>query len=436
MRKPITLVIAALLLLAACSTGGSSNDTDSDDTAGNTPTSASSPGLTFPDEPAPGVTDDSIKIGVTYLDTDAISAVVDIDQGDYEAAYNALFDDINAKGGIHGRTLEPVYAPINPIGTAPADEACTHLTEDEQVFLVMGFFLNGAECYVDTHATAVLGGGITADVLANAKAPWFSTEAGSDFQGDALRQFIDDGLISDNVGVFAITTEASLIDDVAVPILEEAGIDPVDTAVLDAPPDDVAAQNDAVGVIAERFKAAGVDQVLVMGSGGLTWANGAQATDFRPQLVLVDKGSMEAYVSSHADDDLSLLDGAIGGGVTMPAADSYDIPEVQDCLGIQADAGYETPDPATLPAEDLGTVAAAFISCSNVALLTAILDGAGDDLDYNTFEQAGEQLGDIHLLGSEEPYHFGPPPSTDGDAPVFVFDYDAEQKLFVLRNDG
>ena len=92
-----------------------------------------------------------------------------ISHGDYEAAYQALFDDINASGGIHGRTLEPVFAPINPVGTDGADAACVELTEDEDVFVVTGFFLDDTVlCPLETHETAVVGGVQTPERLERA----------------------------------------------------------------------------------------------------------------------------------------------------------------------------------------------------------------------------------------------------------------------------
>jgi hypothetical protein len=136
-----------------------------------------------PTGPAPGVTDDSVKIGVTYVDLESLGDVVDISHGDYEAAYEALFDDINAHGGINGRTLEPVIVPINPVGTAASDAACVELTEDEDVFMVIGFFLDdGVLCPLGTHQTAVIGGAMSPERLRRAQAPWVTNEAGTDLQ--------------------------------------------------------------------------------------------------------------------------------------------------------------------------------------------------------------------------------------------------------------
>src|SRR6476619_2664814 len=85
------------------------------------------------------VTKDKIRIGVSYVDLAAVRAAgIKRDHGDYEKAFQTVIDDVNAKGGVNGRTIVPVYAPINPIGTDPAQQACVKLTEDEKVFAVIG----------------------------------------------------------------------------------------------------------------------------------------------------------------------------------------------------------------------------------------------------------------------------------------------------------
>ncbi len=111
-----------------------------------------------------GVTKDEIKIGITYPDLEAIRSVTNTNHGDYEAAYNAVIDDLNKQGGINGRKVVPVFAAIDPLGTAPAQEACIKLTEDEKVFAAMSFFNADAPlCFVPSHDTPILGGQTTRD---------------------------------------------------------------------------------------------------------------------------------------------------------------------------------------------------------------------------------------------------------------------------------
>ena len=51
---------------------------------------------------------------------------------------------INEDGGINGRKLELVIAPIDPTNPSPAEEKCVKLTEDDDVFVVTGFYLTDA----------------------------------------------------------------------------------------------------------------------------------------------------------------------------------------------------------------------------------------------------------------------------------------------------
>ena len=106
----------------------------------------------------PGVSKDEIKLGVTYVDFAPIKDIVDISHGDYEKTYNAVIDDLNKKGGVNGRKIVPVFGKVNPLGTAPAQEVCLKLTEDQKVFAAVGFFiLDAQQCYVAQHDTPVLG---------------------------------------------------------------------------------------------------------------------------------------------------------------------------------------------------------------------------------------------------------------------------------------
>src|SRR5689334_10369549 len=116
-RRWVPAALLAGALLVGCTAGDDTGEgaDATDETPGSTP---------VPTGPSPGVTDDSVKVGITYVDLEALGDIVTLDHGDYEVAYNAVIDDINADGGVNGRTIEPVFAPINPIGTDSADASC------------------------------------------------------------------------------------------------------------------------------------------------------------------------------------------------------------------------------------------------------------------------------------------------------------------------
>ena len=132
---------------------------------------------------APGVSKDEVKVGITYPDLAAVRAAgaANVDHGDYEKTYKAVIDDLNKNGGINGRKVVPVIQKIDPLGTAPSEEACLKFTEDDHVFAAIGFFISDNQmCYVEKHDTPVLGGQTTAEYLARAKAPWFTLDTGAE----------------------------------------------------------------------------------------------------------------------------------------------------------------------------------------------------------------------------------------------------------------
>lgn len=423
-------VVTAGALLLGCTAGDDGAATDTTDASdGSTPASV-------PTGPAPGVTDTSVKVGVTYVDLASLGNVVTIDHGDYESSYQALFDAINEEGGIHGRTIEAVFAPVNPVGTDSSEAACVELTQDEEVFVIVGFFLDDSVlCPLETHETAVIGPSQTPERLARARAPWFSTAGSSDFQNEIVRAMAEAGEFDGTLGVFGGPAEEDQLNDEILPLLEELGIEVAETAVVDAPPDDVNAINAATGVIAERFRASGVDQVLIVGTAGLTWASGTEAMDYRPQLLLTDSNSILAFASDAAGNDLSILEDAVAGNLYGGPQNLYELPAMQECVATIEEHGGSVPEPDTVPEGEGDLWVAGFTACRDITLLRALLEEAGEDLNYGTLVAAADGL-EVDLPTQPEPHVYGPPPAADGDPTPYLYDWDPEEADFVIRGEG
>ena len=140
-------------------------------------------------------------MGITYPDLEAIRSVTNTNHGDYEKSYRVVIDDLNKQGGINGRKIVPVFAAINPLGTAPAQEACLKLTEDEKVFAAMSFFNADAPlCFVDSHDTPLLGGQTTSTNLAHAKAPWATLESGAELGPRQIDALVKAGALKGKLG--------------------------------------------------------------------------------------------------------------------------------------------------------------------------------------------------------------------------------------------
>ena len=315
--RAVALTTGVATLVAACTSG----DDTSTKTTGSTTTSAGET-TTAPTGPSPGVTDDTIKIGITYTDAAALQAIgLDYEFGDLEGAYQALIDDINDAGGIHGRKLEAVFAPIDPTSPTPAEEKCVELTEDEDVFMVVGFFLTDAVlCPVALHETAVQGGEMNPERLEQAKAPWITWTPDSDLPEAALRAYDDLGELDGKVAVFVNARDKAVLDNQVTPVLEDLGVEPVESGVVDAPPTDQAAIKANVKTIAERFKAADADTVVLVGLSGTDWpTNMADDASYRPKLLFLDVQAAPAFHLSAATTDRSILDGSFATGVYGPA---------------------------------------------------------------------------------------------------------------------
>jgi len=434
MRRHLTIAVAGLLLVAACTSGddgGSGGDAGASD--GSVATEATAPSATFPPNPrADGVTDDTITLGVTYVDLEALGDVVDIDHGDYEAAYQAVADDINASGGVNGRQLELAFAPVTPIGTDSSDAACVELTEDIGVFAVVGFMLDEAPlCYVDLHDTPAIGGLITQERLDRATAPWFSNVAGAESVASRLVEaFADDGAFDGaTVGVISLPADQAVMEDVTIPTLEANGVDVADQAVIDVPDNDQAAALAQVGIIAERFQAAGIDTVVTVANAALTTAQGLEPTAYRPRLLATGFESLATYITGQGGFDESVVADSLSGGYAT-ATVQYQDPLMQDCIRSVEDATGETvPDPAEARPGDPEPFVSVFAACMQLNLFRQIAEAAGEVLDNGTFGQAGYTLGEIELPGAGGPATYGPD-SLDGDMPIYLLRFDgAEGRL-------
>ncbi len=404
-------------------------------TPGTTPVEATT--TTLPADPrAPGVTDDEVVIGIPYFDFSVARNVVGHDNGDYEAAYQAMIDDVNARGGIHGRRLRAVFAPVNPVATDSAAAACTRLTQDEQVFVAVGFFLaDSMLCYLETNGTAVIGGGISAERLERASAPWFTTEKGADLITDAVRSYVESGALDGTVGVLSSVGGEDAYENGIKPIFEAAGIEPASVAYLDLSSRDTNTIQGLSQTIAERFQADGVDQVLIVSDGAAgPFPAGVSLTGYRPQLLFASIDGAKTYTTTEGND-LGVVEGALAAGLFDPADEFVDLGgATASCVEVQTAAGLDLRPLSELGEADSRQYVASLEACRNITLLTALLEAAGPDLNYGSFQAAGYGLGEIELPGYPDPWSYGPPPASDGDPRTYLYAWDADGETFVRQD--
>ena len=385
--------------------------------------------------PAPGVTADTIKIGVTYVDANALKVSgLNYTFGDFEGAYNALANDINDKGGINGRKIQLVFAPIDPTSPTPADQACVRLTEDEDVFMIIGFFLaDSVICPVATHQTAVAGGEMTPERLQQAAAPWLTWNPDTDLPTTAVKAFGDKNLLKGKVAVYAADRDKTIMDNQVVPALNSMGVTPVATGIMDAPATDPTAVAASVQTIAEKFKSAGADTVVLVGLSAQDWPTSMTDNPYRPKLLFLDVTGARAFNINKATTDRSVLDGSLAAGVYGPPQAQFETKAMQDCVTTLSGRGITTPapsasgdDPSNVPYQ------ATFFACDDMTLMKAWLEAAGPNLNYGTLQSAMDTGFKVTIPGDPTERTYGKPPDADGNPRAYVYNWDNSKQDYVL----
>jgi ABC-type branched-subunit amino acid transport system substrate-binding protein len=378
----------------------------------------------------PGVSKDDINVGVAYVDLEAIRDVTDISHGDYETTYNAVIDDLNKKGGVNGRKIVPVFAKINPLGTAPAQEACLKLTEDEKVFAAVGFFyFDSPLCYVAQHDTPILGGTMNPDYLKQAKAPWMTLESGPEVTPRAIDALAESGALKGKIGVVGVATEEkNLLDAVVLPSLKRNGIKNT-PAIIDAPLTDTVAATQQAGTIAQRFQSDGIKTVLLVGAAPSAFTNALKNSDYRPKLVGTPFSTFQGAAINKATDPALWK-----GSVTADIAADFNDPSLQKCYGTvekaTGDTIVERAEPGTPDYQ-----ASASAACRYVSLFSQLAGAAGKDLTVAGFGKAAEKLGSVTIPGSGTIKY--DPKTHTWQQPLYTYKYDpATQQLVIDKKIG
>jgi ABC-type branched-subunit amino acid transport system substrate-binding protein len=405
-----TMTAAAVLLLAAVPLPAS---------AGASSASASQ-----------GVTATTIRVGIPYIDLSAVRKFgITLDHGNYPDAYDAIIANINAHGGIDGRRLVPFLVAVNPVGTAPAATACTQLAQDDHVFVAIAPFQ--PDCYLSHYDVPTINGSSQDISTSRSRTPNFTlTPPPLAYDPVQLAVLAHHGVFKGKrVGVFAglVTDQSEL--HVVDSTLKKLHVDIVSSAVDSAPTGDQSATNQQAEVIAQRFQASGVNEVVALGSGSEIWPESLQAaqSSYDPPWVATSSGTVNTAViaSSITPTYLKSL------VTTSPVLDNYQTwHQAADQRCYQVVRRAYPHDKITPPTEPITGSDQSFFAvedaCDNLALFAAIAQGAGKDLTRERFIKAGYALHDASLPGSGVPVSFAPSrPYPLG--PVYIGRYDASK---------
>ncbi|MDE0579356.1 MAG: ABC transporter substrate-binding protein [bacterium] len=352
-----------------------------------------------------GVTETTIKVGVTVPDFDALhDAGIPNYQGDHGLAFQAFFDKINAEGGILGRQIEPVYATFNFLLPVSQEEACLKIAEDEEVFIVFQGMLRDANlCFPEQYDTLLISERwITTGLQERAgDTVWLQTTAMSEAATAIMAQVLAESGRLDGKTIAIVGNNANTPEQLETlqAVLADLGFD-AQTVMLSAALNDRVATDEEVRILAERFSADGVDFIFEIIGGG----------------TIVQTMADEGYTPEWAHSNLqAIVDGTdnrayVNGNVSVsqiPSEAMFENPDFQErCMSVFREAYPELePETAYLPTGDQQAagepnwVAPIQRACNQTRLFKAIAELAGANLTNDSFRQALDQLGPFELIG-------------------------------------
>jgi hypothetical protein len=383
-----------------------------------------------------GVTATTIRVGVPYIDVRAAvlrTIGVDIDYGSFPDAFNALVADVNAHGGIDGRKIVPYIVAVAPVGTAPAATACTQLTEDDSVFVVIAPLQ--PTCYLE-HNVPVVGSIYPAGHSPTAAQDFSPTPPVAAFDPLELAAMAKHGVFTHKkVAIFGGGTSDESELAVVQSALAKLHVPVVTTAVVTAPQGDEAAVNAQIGPIAQRFKSEGATEVVAVGTGGAVWPGGLSSIQsaYNPPWVATVESDFNGAVGS--GDSTAYLSNVVSATALPPPAEIWNNAGTQKCVHIIKRAypsdGIRAFD-ASLP-ESEQTWTSVEIACSALALFQDIAKAAGKNLTVSSFVHAGYGLRNLVLPGGNIPVSFAPN-RPFGLGPVYMAHYDSTTKSVVYAH--
>ena len=368
-----------------------------------------------------GVTADTITVGVTYLDTELM---VDLGfaantWGDQDLQIQALVDDINERGGINGRQLVAITDKYNPIGATEAEAACLRVTEDNEVFAVLFGFLGPAAvantCIVDQQETILVGGIITPDSLAQARAPWVNARTTREVNTSALFTLLEEeGMLEGrSIAIVADISAAPELENVTN-LLRERGVEPVLETATSSQVADLVAENQEWAALSERIRASGADTLLLVGNASAGIEN-ARLNGLEVDIWATDHSGLGANLGSHVDPESA--QGVITVGPMTDAQIFETDPRFKECLDAfnakHPDIDIKHPD--TLETGDPRWFTSLSFHCRFFQIFELLATAAGPNLTHETFAEAIANIGDFSIAG--QPYaSLGPDKFSSNDS--------------------
>jgi hypothetical protein len=417
-RRVAAALCCAALIVAGCSStddpvsSGAPSSVGSQGSAASEQADPTDPtGSVAPTTAAPltdsfrGVTAEAIEVGFVMIDFQQLRdlGLIDIRRGDPQVIADALIGDLNARGGILGRSVEATVIKVSPVDNTAAERACRVLTEDLEVFAVLGGFVGPTEslqpCFYTDHDTILIGGVQTKERLESANAPWLAPQmsAARRVRG-TLELMKQEGLLDGKVGLVVGAQEEAVFGDLLDTTLAELDVEVLRLTQEDVQGDELAGASQWE-VFNERFRVDEVNTVLLTNGTGNFGAEQLVSADFEGQILFVDTNDL---VHTLGDSELGKnAFGGVIGPMTILPDESFELPEVRECLNIveEANPGLTVRPSSEIADGDDDWFTEIVGMCRWLRVFEDLATEAGPDLTNDTFGEAIATIEDFTLVG-------------------------------------
>jgi ABC-type branched-subunit amino acid transport system substrate-binding protein len=366
-----------------------------------------------------GVTKDKIKVGIAVIDYDSIADYVDFARGDQLETVNVFVDYINDNGGVLGRQIDPVIKTYEPIpGRDPSPLAlCTAWTEDDNVFAVLGVFIDftgeGQKCITKEHETIHIGHELEQPWIDEARpglllTPDTTKEAAS---ATFVPLLISSGkLKGKTVGFLTDQNAEARIENVTIPALKKAKVKTGSTAVLSISGTDTSAAQAQLDSFIEKWKSEKVNAIYMSGLTASAKQFVEKIKDQMPNvLLLTDSSSTAEQAQDEVADgkDPNPYEGMLGviGETTEEQWGANKSKLLQQCVDIYEKAtGKTVPEPDESPTNAQGKKEEIYIAvtdfCGELFMFRDIATKVGPNLTIKNWQKTVDKYGSIDLVST------------------------------------
>ena len=349
----------------------------------------SAPTSKFVTASAPGITNQTMYIGLTYSSNEgaadkAIGVAGAAPSYDMRNVWNATIAYANAHGGFAGRKLQALYYDINVTGDISTQEqaACSYFTQDNKVFAMGVQDDIGEACAQNAGAIPLGSGGATEATFQKYSHMVDPDGIAVDRLGSlTVNGLYKAGYFSGKLGLITWDNPSyrAAVTNGYMPALASHHITPAQVVYVAVPQQlgAVADMSAAVGSAVTKFKSLGIDHVIIQDGAAGVWAGDGLTLEF------MDQAKSQAYYPRYGQN------GDNNPGTSLNPSDeqnnalaisqvdydpTYDAgwhqnPTRTACFQLQAAAGY--PVASSNPNDEV----TAATTCDLIFVLQRVVNG-------------------------------------------------------------